>query len=118
MIKKMFRKFLGFDEEDDIFDNHEDEEIAQEEEIYQKPQYQTPVMERRRMEIKLYPRSYEDACEVIEQLEKGNTVIVDLTDVDLETSKRITDFIAGALYVLNGDVEKISKRVFRFWIIN
>jgi len=118
MIKKMLRKFLGFEEEDNQLDNHKDEEIALEEELYQQNQYHAPLPERRNMEIRLYPRAYEDACEVIEQLEKGNTVIVDLSDVDIDTSKRITDFIAGALYVLNGDVEKISKKVFRFWIIN
>ncbi len=112
-FKKLFKKFLGFEEEE--IDEKFNEEYA-EETLYQE-EVKPTVMMKKPMEVKLYPKTFGDACEVIEQLENGNTVLIDMNDVDIDTCKRITDFVLGAIYVLNGDVEKISKKVFRFWTI-
>lgn len=114
-IKDLLRKFLGFDE-----DNKEEslsEEFALEENFFQE-NVKEPIPEVKRNEdITLYPKTFGDACDIVEHLEKGYIVTIDMNDVDIDTCKRITDFVLGAIYVLNGDVEKISRKVFRFWLI-
>ncbi len=116
VFRKMFKKFLGFEEEDfkeeDMY-----EEFAEEEAIVHDDKLKnTPLELNKTEEITLYPKVFGDACEVVEQLEQGNIVTINMNDVDIDTCKRITDFVLGAIYVLNGDVEKLSKKVFRFWI--
>ncbi len=110
-FKKIFKKFLGFEEDvDDILTYEEFEET--EDFIDSDVKIGTAVTPK---EITLYPKTFGDACEVVEQIEIGNIVTVDMEDVDIDTCKRISDFVLGAIYALEGDVEKLSKKVFRFW---
>ncbi|QVK16805.1 cell division protein SepF [Mycoplasmatota bacterium] len=114
VFKKMFKKFLGFEEES--VDENLYEEFAEEENVFQEETYIKPNIEmKQKQEITLYPKTFGDACEVVEQIELGNIITINMNDVDIDTCKRITDFVLGAIYVLEGDVEKISKKVFRFW---
>lgn len=115
MIKKLFKKFLGFETTD--LEDEVNEEYAEELDLRQQ-NYNEPINRniREQDEITLYPKSFSDACVIVEHLEAGKIVTIDVSDVDFETSKRITDFVLGAIYALNGDVEKISRKVFRFWI--
>lgn len=71
---------------------------------------------KRRNEMMIKPRDFSDACTVVERIAEGNVVIMDLEQLDMETCKRISDFVLGAVFVMQGDVEKISARVFRFWV--
>jgi len=116
VFKTMFKKFLGF-EEDELTDENLYEEFAEDENVYQEESYIRPHIDMtKKEEITLYPKSYGDVCEVVDQLEIGYIITLDMNDVDIDSCKRITDFILGAIYALNGDYEKISKKVFRFWI--
>lgn len=112
VFKKMFKKFLGF--EDEV-----DEELTYEEfEETEDLNFESNVNIRENVipkDITLFPKTFGDACEVVEQIELGNIVTVDMEDVDIDTCKRISDFVLGAIYALEGDVEKLSKKVFRFW---
>jgi cell division inhibitor SepF len=110
-FKKFFKKFLGF--EDDELQDKMNEEFA-EETLYSEPEYYK-TQKYQTEEVMLFPKAFSDACEIVENLEVGNIVTIDMNDVELDTCKRITDFVLGAIYVLNGDVEKISRKVFRFW---
>ncbi|MDF2698448.1 MAG: cell division protein SepF [Haloplasmataceae bacterium] len=134
VFKKMFKKFLGFDEEfeaDHVFTEQlnnqnsyfKDNEIKTvKEEIKETRnsniknlfnQNESIIPENK--EIVLYPKSFEDACDVVEKLEKGYVVILNMEEIDIDICKRISDFVLGAIFVLQGDVEKISKKTFRFW---
>jgi|SRR5690554_1020646 len=113
VLKRLFKKFLGF--EDTELDLNE--EYAEELDIHSQNnlnQFEQNVS--KQDEVMLYPKSFSDACVIVEHLETGSIVTIDMSEVDIDTSKRITDFVLGAIYALNGDVEKISRKVFRFWI--
>ena len=132
-IKTVFKKFLGFEEDLEIDEQsiNLDDELNKQRSYYSETPVEEPVQQevardespRRpvfqeisRQEVIMYPKNYSEACDVVEQIELGAIVTVNMENLDLETCKRISDFVLGAVYVLQGDVEKGSGKVFRFWV--
>lgn len=134
VFKKIFKKFLGFEEDnidrdDENFqsftednngierqNNHNNRErLDNIKDVYQENLNLNSMNHSK--EIIMYPKSFADACDVVEKLELGYAVIVDMDDLEIDICKRITDFVLGAIFVLEGDVEKVSKKVFRFWTV-
>ena len=60
------------------------------------------------------PDSFEDAKTIVNNLKDRKAVIVNLEDNDLKLSRRILDFLSGAIFGLNGNTQKIGKEVFIF----
>lgn len=58
------------------------------------------------------PVSYEDTQNIIDNLKSRKPVIVNMEDLDIDCAQRILDFIAGAIYALNGNIYKISHGIF------
>ena len=58
------------------------------------------------------PSSLADATEIADSLKMGQTVVLNLDDVDDETAKRMIDYIAGVIYAINGKIERPSDRTF------
>lgn len=62
--------------------------------------------------IVYHPVSYEDTQNIIDNLKSRKPVIVNMEELDLDCAQRILDFIAGAIYALNGNIQKISRGIF------
>jgi cell division inhibitor SepF len=58
-----------------------------------------------------YPVSIEEAAGVCGDIRNGNTVVVNLEGLDEAIAQRISDFICGAGYVLDRDIQAISDRI-------
>lgn len=58
------------------------------------------------------PSSVDDSREITETLLAGRTVILNLEGMDLEIAQRIIDFISGATFAINGNLQKISNYIF------
>ena len=58
------------------------------------------------------PSSVDDSREITETLLSGRTVILNLEGMDLELAQRIIDFISGATFAINGNLQKISNYIF------
>lgn len=58
------------------------------------------------------PSSVDDSREITETLLSGRTVILNLEGMDLEIAQRIIDFISGATFAINGNLQKISNYIF------
>lgn len=58
------------------------------------------------------PNSMEDSREITETLLSGRTVILNLEGLDLEDAQRIIDFISGAAFAIEGNLQKISNSIF------
>ena len=59
-----------------------------------------------------HPISYEDTQNIIDNLKSRKPVIVNMEDLELDCAQRILDFMAGAIYALNGTIYKISRGIF------
>src|SRR5574344_692844 len=62
--------------------------------------------------VLLEPRAYSEATQIADYLKKRNTVVLNLKRVTKEQAKRITDFVSGAIYAINGSMQKIGSGTF------
>ena len=65
------------------------------------------------MEVRVMrPASVDDSREVAETLLGNCTVILNLEGLDIEIAQRIIDFISGATFAIDGNLQKISNYIF------
>lgn len=59
-----------------------------------------------------HPVSYEDTQNIIDNLKSRKPVIVNMEELEIDCAQRILDFMAGAIYALDGTIYKISRGIF------
>ncbi|MGI6167256.1 MAG: cell division protein SepF [Eubacteriales bacterium] len=58
------------------------------------------------------PKSYDDGPEIADYVASGCTVVMNIEDLNRENSRRLLDFLLGAVHVLGGDLQMASKTTF------
>ena len=58
------------------------------------------------------PSTFEQSEEICEHLKEKKSIIVNLECVNKDVARRIVDFISGAVYGLDGNIQKISNSIF------
>ena len=58
------------------------------------------------------PTTFEDTREIAETLLAERTVILNMEGIDLALAQRIIDFISGACYAIDGNLQKVSNYIF------
>ncbi|HEX21495.1 MAG TPA: cell division protein SepF [Actinobacteria bacterium] len=58
------------------------------------------------------PRNYNDAQAIADKFKSKIPVIINLQECDQDLAKRIIDFVSGLTYGLNGNMRRISDKVF------
>lgn len=58
------------------------------------------------------PLTYEDTQTIIDNLRSRKPVIINLDALDIELAQRVLDFISGAVYALDGSIQKVAKGIF------
>ncbi len=114
--------FVGFETDD----YQEDYETPVQEEL----EYEEPIMERfasRRSSrvVKLHdavpqqmkvvvmqPESFEEARDITNHLKNRKPIEVNLESVEKTVARRIIDFLSGAVFALDGDIQKVSNGIF------
>lgn len=64
------------------------------------------------------PSTLDEASEVVSKIKDRNIVVINLETVDVDTSQRISDFLCGAAYALEGNIQLISNRIMIITPIN
>lgn len=62
--------------------------------------------------ILLEPRAFSESQQIADHLKMRNTVVVNLKRVTSDQAKRIVDFLAGTIYAIGGDLQKIGGGIF------
>lgn len=62
--------------------------------------------------ILVEPRSYSEATEIADQIKNRRAVVVNLQRIDAEQGRQIIDFLSGAVYIIQGDIQKIGSGIF------
>ena len=62
--------------------------------------------------VVIEPQSFDDAQQVANCLRDKRPVVINFENTVDEDAKRITDFISGTIYALNGEIKKVSNNVF------
>lgn len=58
------------------------------------------------------PSKYEEAPKMVEDLKNRKIVVINLEEMEIESKKQIFDFLNGAIYALDGNIQKVSKDIF------
>ena len=58
------------------------------------------------------PTTFEQSEEICEHLKEKKSVILNLEYVNKDVARRIIDFVGGAAYALDGNMQKISNAIF------
>jgi cell division inhibitor SepF len=64
--------------------------------------------------IIMEPGDFEEVQTIVDHLKNRQTVIINLEDTDKATARRIADFLGGAIYALDGSMQKVSGSIFLF----
>jgi cell division inhibitor SepF len=67
-----------------------------------------------RITVRRSVQTFDDARRAADGLKDGQQQIVNLEQTPAEMAERITDFLNGATYALDGSVEKIGEMVYLF----
>ena len=59
------------------------------------------------------PTSVEDGREITDTLLANRTVVLNLEGLDVDIAQRIIDFTSGSTYAISGNLQKISRYIFR-----
>lgn len=64
--------------------------------------------------VVIEPKAFEDCPKLVDSLKGRRPVIINLEKLDTEVARKIFDFLNGATYALNGNVQKIANNIFVF----
>lgn len=114
--------YVGFEndyeEDENSFDDTMDEELDDE------PMYDRFSERRSNRVVKLHnsnaqmrvvviqPESFEEARDITNHLKSKKPIVINLESVDKTVARRIIDFLSGAVYALDGSIQKVSNGIF------
>ncbi|MBE7013605.1 MAG: cell division protein SepF [Ruminococcaceae bacterium] len=58
------------------------------------------------------PNSFDNAREIADHLKAKKPVVINLENVETAVARRIIDFLTGAVYAVDGSIQKIADRIF------
>ena len=59
-----------------------------------------------------YPKNYTEAHKLIDYLKQGESVMLNLDEVGDSEAQRMLDFASGAIYAVNGSIQRVSGNIF------
>ena len=60
----------------------------------------------------LNPESFEDAQAIADNVKMKKPCVVNLEGVDKDIARRVVDFMSGAIYAIDGNIQKVSNGIF------
>ena len=64
--------------------------------------------------VVIEPKAFDECPRLVDNLKAKKPVIINLEKMEADTARKIFDFLSGATYALNGNVQKISNNIFVF----
>lgn len=82
---------------------------------YSQAKKQNAERRENRGHIQVYvPRSFDEAFDIIKNIENGSTAMVNVETANQQVATRIVDVISGAMFALNGQCKKIGEKQYIF----
>ncbi|HEY5584480.1 MAG TPA: cell division protein SepF [Ruminiclostridium sp.] len=58
------------------------------------------------------PNTFDDAQDICDHLKSNKPVVINLEGIEKADAQRIIDFLSGAIYSLDGSIQKVSSDIF------
>jgi len=105
--------FMGLDEEEVIEEILEDEISPNQNLSSTKKNKIVNIHTSTQMKVVIYePTEFDEAPVIVDNLKSRKPVIINLEDLDQELARKIFDFLNGAVYALDGQIQKVSHGIF------
>ena len=62
--------------------------------------------------VVMQPETFEEARDIAIHLKSKKPVVMNLEAVDRDVQRRIVDFLSGAVFALDGNIQKVSNGIF------
>lgn len=62
--------------------------------------------------VVMQPENFEDAKGIADHLKTKKPVIINLEELETDVARRVVDFLSGAVYGLDGNIQKVSAGIF------
>ena len=62
--------------------------------------------------VVMQPENFEDARDIANHLKSKKPVVMNLESVEKDVARRIVDFLSGAVFALDGNIQKVSNGIF------
>ena len=96
-----------------VIEQEEDEEPVRPRVASRNPRVNKVIPIRKDLEVTMFkPSSVEESRLVVDSLKEGKTVVLNLEEVRTAVAQRIVDFICGATYHMEGNLQSISDSIF------
>ncbi len=57
-------------------------------------------------------QSFDDARDIADHLKSRKPVVINLEQLDKDVSRRVVDFLSGAVYGVDGNIQKVANGIF------
>jgi len=64
--------------------------------------------------VVIEPKSFDECPKLVDSLKSKKPVIINLEKIESDAARKIFDFLSGATYALNGNVQKVANNIFIF----
>ena len=64
--------------------------------------------------VLFHAKTFDDAARAADELRKRKAVILNMENVDKALTRRVVDFLSGAVYALDGSVKKVAQSTYLF----
>lgn len=64
--------------------------------------------------VVIEPKGFDESPKLVDNLKAKKPVIINLEKLESDTARKIFDFLSGATYALNGNVQKVANNIFVF----
>ena len=64
--------------------------------------------------VLFHAKSFDDAAKAADELRRRKAIILNMENVDKTLTRRVVDFLSGAIYALDGSVKKIAQATYLF----
>ena len=107
--------FTDEDPEEDLIEEEKEEPVREDFRPNRKSAQVLSIHAPKQMKVVvLEPKSFDDSQHIADQLKNRRPVIVNLENAERNLAKRIVDFVSGATYALNGNMQKVGNGIFLF----
>ena len=62
--------------------------------------------------VVIQPETYDEAQDVCDHIKSQRPVIINLEQMERGVAQRIMDFVSGACYTLNGNLQRVTNNIF------
>lgn len=112
LFDKMTNFFTGADEEVENEEYFENEKKEESDFAVKKGKVVNINTTTQLKVVVVTPESFDEARDIAEHLKQKKPVVINLEGVEKDIARRIVDFLSGAVYSLDGNIQKISTGIF------